>query len=165
MDSLISSFFVMELGFPIDNDNFDVVGQLPNEIGSKILRYLDEESLLQAASVSKRWNGLCRGDKKLRQRGRRYLRKMKKQRKEQIFGNLKQLHFVPVNGATAFQNKKNNVNQNNGFISRHEEQRMIILRPNENILQSIPVNVDTSSKRIQKPKSLSSQQKRRLLRH
>ncbi|RZF32289.1 hypothetical protein LSTR_LSTR001753 [Laodelphax striatellus] len=154
----------MGLGSPIDNDNFDIVGRLPIEIGSLILRYLDEESLLQAASVSKRWNGLCRGDKKLRQRGQRHLRKMKKQRKEQIFVNLKQVPFVPVNGATAFQNKRNNVNQNNGFIGRHEEQRMIILRPNENILQTISVK-DSMTMKVQKQKSLSSQQKRRLLRH
>ncbi|XP_039298574.1 uncharacterized protein LOC120354814 [Nilaparvata lugens] len=165
MDALFRSMFV-------DFDSFDILGELPNEIGSMILRYLDGESLLKAANVSKRWNSLCRGDKKLRQRGRQQLRMMKKRKKEQIYGILKRSSYVPVEEVAAFKsvtsrNSNSNVQMNHKVIEYGALTSTLAI--NENILQKLKVNFgveSTGSAKLQKPKkSLSTQQKRRLLRH
>ncbi|XP_039298325.1 uncharacterized protein LOC111048891 [Nilaparvata lugens] len=164
MDVLFSSLFVMRPGSQPELD-FDILGQLPNEIGSMILRYLDGKSLLKAATVSKRWNSLCRGDKKLRQRGRQQLRMMKKRKKEQIYGTLKRSSYVPVDEVPAFRPKTSR----NVVRSIQKDLKPIeapaIPRTNENILEELKINLESSVKIQRLKKSLSSQQKRRLLRH
>ncbi|PSN43120.1 hypothetical protein C0J52_10467 [Blattella germanica] len=40
----------------------DIIGNLPVEISSRILRILDDESLVSASAVSERWHDLCESD-------------------------------------------------------------------------------------------------------
>ncbi|XP_049782940.1 uncharacterized protein LOC126184556 [Schistocerca cancellata] len=47
---------------------FDIVGNLPPEIGILIFRQLEKESLWAASRVSRRWAELCSSDKMLQQK-------------------------------------------------------------------------------------------------
>ncbi|PSN43122.1 hypothetical protein C0J52_10469 [Blattella germanica] len=68
----------------------DIIGNLPVEISSRILRILDDESLVSASDVSERWLDLCNSDsvlslnlkEGLRQRNmdRLYYQRMQKMR-------------------------------------------------------------------------------------
>ncbi|PSN37606.1 hypothetical protein C0J52_20079 [Blattella germanica] len=44
----------------------DIIGNLPVEISSRILRILDYESIVSASDVSERWLELCKSDSVLR---------------------------------------------------------------------------------------------------
>ncbi|KAL0274960.1 UNVERIFIED_CONTAM: hypothetical protein PYX00_002971 [Menopon gallinae] len=48
------------------NPNFDVLGDLPYEIATSILRLLDGKTLLTAALVSRKWFRIIKSDKVLR---------------------------------------------------------------------------------------------------
>lgn len=51
----------------------DILGELPPEISSLILRKLDDSSLLNAALVSRTWLGRCASDPVLRDRARKHI--------------------------------------------------------------------------------------------
>lgn len=48
----------------------DFIGKLPIEVSHIILRQLDDDSLLCAAQVSRKWLEVCKADKVLRERAR-----------------------------------------------------------------------------------------------
>ncbi|XP_069683207.1 uncharacterized protein [Periplaneta americana] len=52
----------------LQDERFDIVGNLPIEISVMILRNLDPRTLLSAAMVNKTWLNYCRADSTLRKR-------------------------------------------------------------------------------------------------
>ncbi|KAG8264826.1 hypothetical protein J6590_004853 [Homalodisca vitripennis] len=73
----MASFYSL-LGFLAVNilqpDSFDVLSWLPSEMAVEVLRLLPERDLLNAACVSRSWLKICKSDKAIRHRIRRYLR-------------------------------------------------------------------------------------------
>ncbi|KAJ9580693.1 hypothetical protein L9F63_024129, partial [Diploptera punctata] len=81
MESLFSLLFVMGIDSDQELDNyFDIVGKLPVEVATMILRRLDSRTLVSASRVNKRWFALCRSDRVLRSRVRNEIRRQKLQR-------------------------------------------------------------------------------------
>ncbi|KAK0161741.1 hypothetical protein PV327_008159 [Microctonus hyperodae] len=58
---------MMSIMAALPNLTEDIADILPVEISQMIFRYLDGRSLLNAASVSRKWQDICRGDPQLRQ--------------------------------------------------------------------------------------------------
>ena len=64
----------------------DFISELPLEVSQIILRNLDEESLLCAARVSRKWLQICKLDKILKQTARLHKRQIRRKMREQILG-------------------------------------------------------------------------------
>ncbi|XP_063221027.1 uncharacterized protein LOC134530263 [Bacillus rossius redtenbacheri] len=60
---------------PESEDQFDIVGNLPEEIAVLILGYLPPASLASAMQVSRRWCGICHSDSRLRSTIKVHLRR------------------------------------------------------------------------------------------
>ncbi|KAL3266781.1 hypothetical protein HHI36_010939 [Cryptolaemus montrouzieri] len=57
---------------------------LPVELIALIFRYLDDDSLLNVFSTSRRWAAICRGDPILRNRIRNHVREIQKERRRVV---------------------------------------------------------------------------------
>ncbi|GLH06533.1 Uncharacterized protein GBIM_12026 [Gryllus bimaculatus] len=76
MENLFSFVFITDFptsGLREEASRVDIVGRLPPEIASQILRLLEGPSLVAAAGVSRLWLARCRADPELRLRVRRQL--------------------------------------------------------------------------------------------
>lgn len=78
---------------------FDLV-TLPLELSTTILRMLDPESLVRAASVNRSWSKICRSDIVLRTRITKQLQKQRRERREFLLD--------PSFGITVVRNHFNN---------------------------------------------------------
>ncbi|EEB19567.1 hypothetical protein Phum_PHUM580360 [Pediculus humanus corporis] len=69
MEPFLTLFYTMGVStmfFDMWNDNFDIIGNLPLEIASMILRKLDPKTLLTACKVSNKWLKIIKSDCVLR---------------------------------------------------------------------------------------------------
>ncbi|KAG8271240.1 hypothetical protein J6590_068130, partial [Homalodisca vitripennis] len=64
----------------VQRDSFDMLSWLPSEMAVEVFRLLPEEDLLNAACVSRSWLKICKSDKTIRHRIRRYLRHLRTKR-------------------------------------------------------------------------------------
>lgn len=76
-----------------------IVNELPKEISTTIFRYLDVQSLINAACVNRSWNELCRGDKVLRKKIFVRLRNIRR-REEEAYHNLSKRKYSAENDFT-----------------------------------------------------------------
>ncbi|XP_061932907.1 uncharacterized protein LOC133666377 [Apis cerana] len=77
--------FLQAIGI-LEPTKVDFISELPLEVSQMILRNLDDESLLCAARVSRKWLQICKFDKILRQTARLHKQQIRRKMREQIFG-------------------------------------------------------------------------------
>ncbi|XP_046389254.1 uncharacterized protein LOC124158116 [Ischnura elegans] len=79
--------------------HFDVIGNLPPEVASYILRMVDTETLVSGAAVCRRYRTLIRADPLLRGRVRDYYkRKRNRERKPGALRCSRRVHpYAPTN--------------------------------------------------------------------
>lgn len=76
--SIMASFAKLMRTFGTSQPGVDFIAALPVEIAELILLKLDPRSLLNVASVSRKWMNVCKGSSRLRKTTRHHLRTQKK---------------------------------------------------------------------------------------